>query len=222
MKDKFIITIDGPAGAGKTTIAKMLADSINFNYVDTGAMYRAITLKVLRKEIPFTDVPEIEKIAEGSDISMEFTNMGMDIYLDGENVSEDIRSDKVTNNTSIIAAIPGVRYKLAGIQREAAEKFKNVVFEGRDMGTMVFPQADLKVYLDAGIQERASRRWKELGDKGIEVDIEELKEKIKKRDILDESRGLAPLRIPEDAHIIDSTKMDIEEVVGKIIDLLDR
>jgi cytidylate kinase len=217
-----IITIDGPAGAGKSTIAKLLAKKIDFRYVDTGAMYRAITLKILENNISFSDVPEIEKLAENTDITIDFIDETMHIYLDSKDVTEAIRRRDVTANTSLTAAIPGVRYKLAKIQRETAQKLGLVVFEGRDMGSIVFPDADLKVYLDAGIEERARRRWEELKDKGENIDIEKLKDDIKKRDELDSSRGLAPLRVPENAVIIDSTSMSIEEVVDKIIEFLHR
>lgn len=221
-KNNSIITIDGPAGAGKTTIAKMVADRINYNYVDTGAMYRAMTLKVLNEGVSFSDTISIEKLSHKTEISIEFSGNEMNIFLDGENVTKDIRGDAVTENTSLVAAIPGVRYKLAEIQRDTAKKFEKVIFEGRDMGSIVFPNAYLKIYLDATIDERARRRWKELKDNGIDVKIEDLKKKIAKRDKRDESRGLAPLRVPENAVVIDSTKMSLEEVVEKIIALLDK
>lgn len=220
MSDNFIITIDGPAGAGKTTIAKMAAQRIDFKYVDTGAMYRAVTLKVIRAQLPFTKVPRIEQLTEKTEIYLDFAGNSMRIFLDGKDVTDEIRCPEVTENTSLVASIPGVRYKLAKIQRNTARKLKKVIFEGRDMGSIVFPAADLKIYLDAGIEERARRRWQELKDKGENIGIEELKDKIKKRDKLDESRGLAPLRVPENSHIIDSTSMDIEEVVDRIIELL--
>ncbi|NLB35436.1 MAG: (d)CMP kinase [Elusimicrobia bacterium] len=222
MKDNCIITIDGPAGAGKTTIARMVADKLNFKYVDTGAMYRAVTLSVLNAGLKFTQVPEIEKLVENIKISIDFSEDGMLIYLDGKEISCEIRSSRVTENTSLVAAIPGVRYLLAGLQRKSASLFKKVVFEGRDMGSMVFPEAALKVYLDADIEERARRRWQEMNENGIEVDMEDLKEKIRKRDRLDESRGLAPLRVPENAFIIDSTSMTLEQVVEKIVNALDK
>ncbi|MGM0440896.1 MAG: (d)CMP kinase [Elusimicrobiota bacterium] len=216
-----IITIDGPAGAGKTTIAEMVAERINYNYVDTGAMYRAMTLKVLRESVPFAETVKIEQLAQETDIGIDFIDGEMSIFLDGKDVTEKIRSEEVTDNTSLVAAIPGVRYKLAKIQRETADKFNKVIFEGRDMGSIVFPDATLKIYLDASIDERARRRWEELKDNGIDVSMEALKKKIKKRDKRDESRGLAPLRVPENAVIIDSTKMSLNEVVDKIIALLD-
>jgi cytidylate kinase len=144
----------------------------------------------------------------------------MKILLDGNDVTSRIRNRNVTENTSLIAAIPGVRYKLAKIQREAAKKLKKAVFEGRDMGSIVFPDADLKIYLDAGIKERAQRRWLELKEKGENIDIEILKENIRKRDRLDESRGLAPLRVPDNAVIIDSTSMSITDVVDRIVAIL--
>lgn len=222
MKDNCIITIDGPAGAGKTTIARMVADQLCFRYVDTGAMYRAVTLGVLNAGLSFSQVPEIEELVKDIDIRIDFDGERMLIYLGGTEVSEEIRSARVTDNTSLVAAIPGVRYLLAGLQRESARLFKKVVFEGRDMGSMVFPSAELKIYLDAGIEERARRRWQELRESGFDVDIEELKEKIKKRDKLDESRGLAPLRVPENAFVIDSTSMSLEEVVDKIVGALNK
>ncbi|MFH1415893.1 MAG: (d)CMP kinase [Elusimicrobiota bacterium] len=222
MKDRFIITIDGPAGAGKTTIASKLADRIGFRYVDTGSMYRAITLNVIEEDLSFSDVPAIEVLAEESDIRIGFDGGCMKIYLDGRDITGEIRQRAVTENTSLIAAIPGVRYKLAKIQRQAAEDLGKVVFDGRDMGSIVFPDADLKIYLDAGIEERARRRWQELKDRGEDINIEKLKKDITERDRRDASRGLAPLRIPENASIIDSTSLSIEEVVDKIIELLHR
>jgi len=222
VKDKFIITIDGPAGAGKTTIAKNVAQKVGFKYVDTGAMYRAVTLKIIEEKISFSNVPEVEKLAEETSVDIDFINEHMSVFLDGKDVTDKIRCPAVTDNTSITAAIPGVRYKLAKIQRDMADKFKKAVFEGRDMGSIVFPDADIKVYLDAGIEERARRRWQELKGKGNEIDIEVLKEKISQRDKRDESRGLAPLRVPDNAYIIDSTNMEINEVVDKIVALLDR
>jgi cytidylate kinase len=222
LKDKFIITIDGPAGAGKTTIAKMVAEKIGFKYIDTGSMYRAVTLKIIESGLHFSSVPLIEQLAESTDINIEFDESSMKILLDGKNVTNDIRKRTVTDNTSIVAAIPGVRYKLARIQRRTAEKFKKVVYDGRDMGSIVFPQADLKVYLDASISVRARRRWLELKGKGEVLDIKVLEAQISKRDKLDESRGLAPLVVPEGAHVIDSTNMSIPEVVDSIIALLHR
>ncbi len=219
MKDKYIITIDGPAGAGKTTIARTVARRLGFKYVDTGAMYRAVTLGVIEASVEFDSVPEIEELAGKMDIRIDFEDGKMLIFLNGREVSDDIRGSQVTENTSLVAAIPGVRYKLARLQRSSAGKLGRTVFEGRDMGSIVFPGADLKVYLDAGISERARRRWQELKDKGIDVDFGSLEEKIKRRDMLDESRGLAPLRVPKNAVIIDSTNLSIEDVVQQIVSL---
>lgn len=219
MSDSFILTIDGPAGAGKTTIAKKVAEKINYRYVDTGAMYRAVTLKVIKEGISFSDILSIEDICEKTDIDIAFGGMAMKILIDSKDVTDLIRNSDVSENTSLIAAIPAVRYKLAKIQRGIAKNLKKAVFEGRDMGSIVFPDADLKIYLDAGIEERARRRWEDLKLTGEEIDIEVLKEKIRKRDERDESRGLAPLRIPDNSHIIDSTSMAIDDVVKKIVAL---
>ncbi len=214
----YIITIDGPAGSGKTTIAKSVADKLKFKYVDTGAMYRAVTLKIIESGVKFSDIKEIEKIVIDIDIQISFSENQMNIYLDNKEVSNKIRNIKVTDNTSYIAAISVVREKLLHLQRKAAIEFKKVVFEGRDMGSVVFFDANLKIYLDAKIKERAKRRWQEEKNNGIMLDMEELKNKIYIRDKLDSERGLAPLIIPENAIVIDTTNMNISEVVEKITD----
>ncbi len=222
MKDRVIITIDGPAGAGKTTIAKKVAGRLGFRYIDTGAMYRAATLKVLESKIPFNNTEEIAKAVNKSEISLDFSGDEMQVFLDGKDVSEKIRSEEVTENTSLIAAMGPIRGKLVAIQRSSAEKFKKAVFEGRDTGTIVFPDADLKIYLDAGILQRAQRRCREIESRGETVDLDKLQRQIKERDRKDSSRGIAPLRVPEDAVIIDSTSMTIEQVTDKIVELLDQ
>lgn len=222
LKDKFIITIDGPAGAGKTTIAKMVADKLNFAYIDTGAMYRGITLRIIEEEIPFSRVEEIEELAKRTEISIDYKNNKMNIYVDKREVTDVIRCSVVTEKSSRAAVIPGVRNRLVEIQRNMAEKHKRAVFEGRDLGSYVFPDADLKIYLDASVQERAKRRYLELKKKRLHTDLEELKKQIIARDSRDKARTLAPLKIPSEAEVIDTTNMSPKQVVKKIIALLDR
>ena len=207
-----IITIDGPAGAGKSTIAKLVARKLQFTYIDTGAMYRAITYKVLKNNCSLTDKERIIELAKGTKIEFKEGK----IFLDGEDVSQDIRTREVTNNTSVIAAIPEVREILRNIQREYARD-NNIVMEGRDIGTVVFPEAQHKFYLDASLTERAKRRFLELKNKGIKTTLDEIAAEISERDNIDLNRGLCPLKVPEGATVIDSTNKTIEEVVELIV-----
>jgi cytidylate kinase len=207
------IAIDGPAGAGKSTIAKKVAKLLGFTYIDTGAMYRAITLKVLRKEIPLNDEKKIIEIARESDIFVE----GEKVFLDGEDVSEEIRKPYVSERVSIVSQIPEVRKILVSKQREIA-KSKNVVMDGRDIGSVVFPEAQLKFFLTASLEERARRRYEELKSKGTNVRYENVLEEIKVRDTLDSERKDSPLTIPEDAIVIDTTYLTEEEVVKKVFE----
>ena len=208
----FVITIDGPAGAGKSTIAKIVAKRLGIRYIDTGAMYRAITYKVLKNKIDFKDDSAIASLAKESDI--EFRNGK--IFLDGIDVSEKIRTRAVTNHTSSVAAIAEVRKILRGFQRRYAQK-DSIVMEGRDIGTVVFPQAKFKFYLDASITERAKRRFLELKKKGAQITLEEVIADINRRDNIDLNRGLCPLKIPAAAIVIDSTNKTIEEVAELIV-----
>ncbi|PKN00461.1 MAG: cytidylate kinase [Elusimicrobia bacterium HGW-Elusimicrobia-2] len=207
-----VITIDGPAGAGKSTIAKIAAAKLGFTYIDTGAMYRAITYKVLKNGGDFSDTEKIIGLAGQSDIRLDNGK----IFLDGEDVTDKIRTRQVTNKTSIIAALGEVRKILREKQRSFSKE-QNLVMEGRDIGSVVFPDAEYKFYLDASISERARRRWAELREKGAEVNMEEIVEDINKRDNLDLNRGLCPLIIPKGAFVIDSTNKSIEEVANIIV-----
>ena len=212
MKERVIVTIDGPAGAGKSTIAKIAARELGLIYIDTGAMYRAVTYKTFKNGIDFSDTSGIIKLADESEMKFE----GPRLFLDGEDVSGKIRSREVTNRTSIIAAIPEVRSRLRKMQRGFA-KTAGVVMEGRDIGTVVFPQAKYKFYLDAGIEERARRRFLELKEKGSDIPMEKIIKDIEERDSLDLNRGLCPLKIPDGARVIDSTDKTISEVAEIII-----
>ncbi|MFH1957008.1 MAG: (d)CMP kinase [bacterium] len=206
------ITIDGPAGAGKSTIARIVAEKLGLTYIDTGAMYRAVTYKALKNKIDMTDPKKMCGIAAGSRIRFDKQK----ILLDGEDVSRKIRSRTVTNRTSITAASGEVRRILRDMQRQFAEK-SGVVMEGRDIGTVVFPRARFKFYLDASISERAKRRFLELKEKGNPQILERIIADINKRDNIDKTRGLCPLKIPAGATVIDSTNKSIEEVADIII-----
>ncbi|MGM0568434.1 MAG: (d)CMP kinase [Elusimicrobiota bacterium] len=218
--DRYIITIDGPAGAGKSTIARNLAKKLNFTYVDTGAMYRAAALKVINTNTELKNKKAIEKLIKNTDIILNHDKNNIRVYMDGKDITPLIRNGKVSEATSKISAIPGVRKKLVSVQRAIAKKFKKTVFEGRDMGSAVFPDADLKIYLDADVSERAKRRFNQIENGNSRLTLKKIKAEIVKRDKRDKSRTVSPLEIPENACIIDSSFLTVEQVTGKIIDLL--
>lgn len=215
-KRTVVITIDGPAGAGKSTVAKALARRLNFSYLDTGAMYRALTLKAIRCHLPLEDEGALVLLARETTIHLEPDEVkGTRVFLDGEDVSDEIRTISVTNNTFYIARAPGVREVMVEWQRAMGRK-QDVVVEGRDAGTVIFPAATYKFYLDAQVDERALRRLKELEGKGQVIDPEKLKNEIKDRDQKDFSRSVGPLKRAEGAVYIDSTSLTVEEVVGQM------
>lgn len=207
-----IIAIDGPGGAGKSTIAGLLAEELGYLHLDTGAMYRAVTLAALEKNIEFDDNEALAKVAEN--INIDFNKTG-EIFIDGRNVSQEIRSQKVDAYVSETAAVKEVREVLVKKQKEIARKNK-VVMDGRDITTVVLPDAEYKFYLTASIEERARRRYEELKSKNIKVDIEDIKNNIKERDKKDSQRKYSPLKKADDAVLIDSTNLSIEEVIEKI------
>ena len=217
MKERLIIAIDGPAGSGKSTVAREVARRLGIFYADTGAMYRALTLKAMRGKIDFKDRNMLVELAERIDIDLKTNDdFVLSVLLDGEDVTDEIRKSSVTNNIKHIARIPEVRKQMVMLQRKIALSGR-AVLEGRDIGTVVFPDADRKIYLDANPDERAKRRHKELKEKGHDITIEEVKKDVKERDCTDKSRKAGPLKKADDAIVIDTTNLTIAEVVERII-----
>ncbi len=206
-----VIAIDGPAGAGKTTVSKGVAKRLGFTYIDTGAMYRAVTHKVLKANIDLNDEETVAEAAQRMDVCLRKDR----VYVDGEDVSVQIRDPDLTRSIVKVADNPGVRQHLVELARSMGRASKGAVLEGRDISSVVFPDAELKVYLDASLEERARRRYEELKEKGIE--IERLKEEIAIRDEQDKNRILGPLRRDKDAFYLDTTSMRVDEVISRIV-----
>lgn len=212
------IAIDGPAGAGKSTIAKTVAKELEFIYVDTGAMYRAMALYLIKMGISPMEQEKMEEACENAEISIAYENQAQQVILNGENVTAYLRREEVGNMASVSSANPKIRKKLVDLQRVLASK-ENVVMDGRDIGTCVLPNADVKVYLTASARTRALRRCKELEEKGIACVLEEIEADINERDHRDMTREISPLKQAEDAILVDSSEMTIEEVKNTIIRL---
>lgn len=212
------IAIDGPAGAGKSTIARLAAKELGFVYVDTGAMYRAIALYLLDNKTDIYNEEELTRALSHININIVYENNVQHVFLDLVDVSEEIRSEKVGNMASTSSALAPVREKLLDLQRDIAAK-NDVIMDGRDIGTNILPNAELKIYLTASVDVRAKRRFDELKLKGENPDLEDIKKGIETRDYQDMNRDIAPLKQAEDAVLIDSSDMTIAEVVDKIIDL---
>ena len=212
----YTIAIDGPAGAGKSTIAKRAAKELSFIYVDTGAMYRAMGLYFMRKGIGPEQTKEIVEACDQIQISIRYENGEQQVLLNGENVSKEIRQEAVGNMSSKISVIGKVREKLVALQRELAEK-ENVVMDGRDIGTQVLPNATVKIYLTASSKERARRRYLELQEKGMDGDLDAIEADIKERDHRDMTREISPLRQAEDAVLIDASDLNIDQVVEAVL-----
>ena len=210
------IAIDGPAGAGKSTIAKRVAKELSFIYVDTGAMYRAMALHLLKHEIPMDDAEAIAKSCHDAAISIRYENGEQQVILNGENVTSLLRAEEVGNMASVSSANPSVRKKLVSLQQELAASC-DVVMDGRDIGTVVLPDANVKIYLTASSRTRAMRRHQELQQKGESCDLDAIEEDIKERDYRDMHREISPLRQAEDAVLVDSSEMTIQEVCDAII-----
>jgi len=211
-----IIAIDGPAGAGKSTVARIIAHKLGFLYIDTGAMYRALTLKIMQEKIDIKDNQRIVKMAVSSRI--ELTNKAdgsINVFLDGRDVSKEIREPRISQIVSDIAKIKEVREEMLKLQKKLGEH-NNAVLDGRDIGTVVFPEADRKFYIDARVGERVKRRYKELKELGQDITMKDVDADLSKRDKIDSTRQYAPLKKAQDAIYIDTTHMTIEEVVNRI------
>lgn len=215
--DNIIIAIDGPAGAGKSTIAKIVANTLNINYIDTGAMYRAITYKCLQNNINFNDTKSIIEVTKNSTIDIK-DNI---IYLDNKPLEEEIRTMEVNDNVSYVAKIKEVRLLLVEIQRGLSYN-NSIILDGRDIGSYVFPNADYKFFLVATPEERAKRRFKELKEKGYDVNFNDIIENLIKRDEIDSNREFAPLSKAADAIEIDTTGKRIDEVSNELISIIKR
>lgn len=213
----FNIAIDGPAGAGKSTIARLAAKRLGFVYVDTGAMYRAIALYFFRKGIRPEDVQTIASLVQGAEITIRYVDGTQQVILNGEDVSGQIRTEEVGNMASATSAIPAVRAHLLELQRNLAAS-ANVIMDGRDIGTCILPDADVKIFLTASTSVRAMRRYRELQEKGMMCNLEEIEQDIIERDARDMNRETAPLKQAEDAMLLDSSDMTLEQVVQAILE----
>ncbi len=211
-----IITIDGPAGSGKSTAARELAKVLNISFLDTGATYRAATLKALRENVDLEDETALAKVVGASDIQIIPEKKGVRVILDGQDVSKDIRTEEVTNNSHLIARSVAVRKVLVDLQRKIGAQLGDFVSEGRDQGSVVFPDAEIKFYLDASNEVRARRRYEEMATAGYDVELEKISNDIADRDHKDKNRPVAPLVKPEGAIVIDTSEMTIEQVVVEL------
>lgn len=216
-KKPFNIAIDGPAGAGKSTIAKMVAKRLGFIYVDTGAMYRAIALYLLRQGIDKHDEQAVSEAVQGAGITICYQDGAQQVLLNGEDVSGLIRTEEVGNTASAVSVYPAVRAHLLELQRNLAAS-ADVLMDGRDIGTCILPNADTKIFLTASSRVRALRRYKELTEKGEMCNLDEIEQDIIERDARDMNRAIAPLKQAEDALLLDSSDMTIEEVIQAILD----
>ena len=215
----FIVAIDGPAGSGKGTVTKLVAEKLGFITIDTGAMYRCVTVEALNKNIKPTEDEKIEEMMNKISIEMKNQDGNQKVFLNGKDVTKEIRTSNIDKNVSAFSALPIVRNKMTPMQREMGQN-ENVIMEGRDIGTVVFPNANVKIYLDASDEEIAKRRYKQNIERGMKVTYKQVLEDIKRRNEYDLHREIAPLKQAEDAIYIDSTNLTIDEVVEKIIGII--
>lgn len=217
---KIQIAIDGPSGAGKSTMAKMVSKELGILYLDTGAMYRAVALKAIQSGIDTKDSDKLSQMVQDIDISVVYQDGRQLVYLDGEDVSERIRTPDVTVGASNVAVVPAVRMKMVELQQEIAKK-NSVVMDGRDIGTYVLPDADVKIFLTASVEDRAKRRYEELQEKGtLKQTFEEVKQDMEYRDNNDSNRDFCPLKKADDAIMLDTTGFPLEKSVGMILDII--
>jgi len=218
--DKLRITIDGPAGSGKSSTAKLLAAKLNALFLDTGAMYRAVTLAAMQSNCDLNDIAQLENIIDEANFEFKVKDGVMVVKINGENVTDKIRDPKVTANVHYIASQASLRGRLVKLQREFAACSEKIVTEGRDQGTVVFPDANLKIFLTADNTQRTKRRALELAQNGYKVDIGSLQKEIENRDLQDTSRKVAPLTPAKDAVLLDTTNLTLEQVVEEILGLV--
>lgn len=212
------VAIDGPAGAGKSTIAKLVAKEKGFIYVDTGAMYRGLAIHFLNQGIQADETEKVIKACQDAEVTIRYENGIQQVYLNGANITSRLRDEEVGNMASMTSAIPEVRAKLLELQQNLA-RTQNVIMDGRDIGTCVLPNADVKIFLTASVETRAKRRYDELMAKGVPCNLDEIESDIRERDYRDMTREIAPLKQAEDAVKVDSSYMTIPEVVDKIVEL---
>lgn len=215
--NRLIIAIDGPSGAGKSTLAKRVAKELGFIYLDTGAMYRALAVKVLREGVDLADDGRLGKLIDDTEIDLREGDGGLAVLLDGEDVAARIRTPEVSQMASKVSALKKVRARMLDLQRRMGRR-GSVVAEGRDIGTVIFPQAEVKIYLDASPEERARRRCRELQAAGRQVDLQETLREIEERDKRDSERDIAPLRRADDALLVDSSSADAEQVAALVLE----
>ena len=215
----FIVAVDGTAGSGKGTITKIIAEKLNLVSIDTGAMYRCVALECINQNIEYTEIEKIKRVLEDIDIELKKENGNQLVFLNRKDVTRDIRTPEVDNQVAKFAAVKEVREKITPMQRKMGDS-NDIIMEGRDIGTVVFPNADVKVFLDCSVEERAMRRYKQNLEKGIKSTYEEVLESIKERNKLETERKIAPLVKAPDAVYIDSTGMTIEEEVDAVIKII--
>jgi len=220
-KKPFVIAIDGPAASGKSTAAYLLAKKLGFTYLDTGAMYRALTWKALENNINLEDEVALSRMAENTkiDIFAKDDGPGAVVHVDGREVSDLLRTPEINKWVSVVSKVPRLRSAMVKLQRDIAKE-RSVVAEGRDIGTVVFPQADVKIFLVASVEERAKRRWKELREKGVFCTQEEIKKELRLRDKIDSERKVAPLKKAPDALLVNNTNLSIEETVEELLNIV--
>jgi len=215
-----VVAIDGPAGSGKSTVAKALARELEWDYIDTGAMYRCLCLKALRNQVELQDENGLIELLADTSMRMTFEDGKLRVYMDGEEVSEAIRQNEVSRRVSEVAALEQVRKRLVNLQRSMGESGE-VVMDGRDIGTVVFPDAAYKFYLDASLEIRARRRYTELREKQENVEFESVVEEIKKRDETDRERASGPLKVADDAVHIDTSQLTVDQVVHRLLEMME-